>query len=154
MVPEVSTRVELDAIGALIREAVTEGDPSVSKLTLSALVDRIEISGDRQAYPYFRVPTSGRVKTPPQPGAAKTAVRMDKHPVVMTHPNTNQRLTVRGPMIRLQRRRRIAGSCREAVLLVLKSDGTGPIRSRRTSTPSWPGRDVVQAGRCQGRVQK
>ena len=80
--PPAPNRNELQAIGSCIRAAVNEGSPDAVKQALATLIDRVEISPDRHAQPYFRVPTPDMERLgPAMARASRTPVRMEPHQV-------------------------------------------------------------------------
>ncbi|MGH9110305.1 MAG: hypothetical protein ACRDY3_12740 [Acidimicrobiales bacterium] len=54
--PQAPTREQLRGLCAQIRRAVEDGPPDAVKQLLRELIDRVEITPDRHAYPYFWVP--------------------------------------------------------------------------------------------------
>lgn len=54
--PVAPSRQGLGGFAASARIALGEGSPEQIKQTLAALVDRVEISADRRARPWFRIP--------------------------------------------------------------------------------------------------
>ena len=56
--PQLPTREQLQALCAEIRRIVEVGNPDAVKQLLRELIDRVEITPDRRAYPYFWVPAS------------------------------------------------------------------------------------------------
>ena len=85
-VPTTPSRQELEGLAAKARNALTEGSPEQIKQTLAALVDRVEISTDRRARPWFRIP--GPDMDRPGPSLARAAcgtpVRMGPRQVEVT----------------------------------------------------------------------
>jgi len=78
--PQLPTAAQLHTVSAHIRRAVSEGSPDVIKQLFDELIDRIEISPDKHAQPYFWVPDVQR----PGPSLARacgTPVRMGPHQV-------------------------------------------------------------------------
>ncbi len=73
---EAPSRTELESMRKNFAEALKAESPEVLKQTLASLVQRIEISPDREVVPYFRVPTSGDTVTLSQRGGDKTPVRI------------------------------------------------------------------------------
>jgi hypothetical protein len=75
--PAKPSRQELEGLAAKARNALTEGSPQQIKQTLAALVDRVEISADRRARPWFRIPcTETNRPGPSLARAGGTPVRM------------------------------------------------------------------------------
>ena len=75
--PATPSRQELEGLAAKARNALTEGSPEQIKQTLAALVDRVEISADRRARPWFKIPSTDTNR--PGPSLARacgTPVRM------------------------------------------------------------------------------
>ncbi len=56
--PQLPTREQLQALCTEIRRIVEVGNPDAVKQLLRELIDRVEITPDRRAYPYFWVPAS------------------------------------------------------------------------------------------------
>ena len=56
--PQLPTREQLQILCAEIRRVVEDGNPDAVKQLLRDLIDRVEITPDRRAYPYFWVPAS------------------------------------------------------------------------------------------------
>jgi hypothetical protein len=88
--PDTPSRQELEGLAAKARNALTEGSPEQIRQTLAALLDRVEISADRQARPWFRIP--GAETNRPGPSLARACgipVRMGPRHVGPTcqHPN-------------------------------------------------------------------
>ncbi len=69
--PVAPSRQELEGLAASARTALSEGSPEQIKQTLAALVDRVEISTDRRARPWFRIP--GPDMNRPGPSLARAA---------------------------------------------------------------------------------
>lgn len=88
--PPAPSRSQLQAIGAAVRQAVSDGSPEPIKEILGALIDRVEISPDRHAQPYFRIPLPDDERPGPSLARANgTPVRMGSHHVVLGWHYTN-----------------------------------------------------------------
>jgi len=62
--PQLPTPEQLRSLCAEIRRAIDSGNPDAVKQLLRELIDRIEITPDRHAYPYFWVPAGCETGTP------------------------------------------------------------------------------------------
>ncbi|MGH9074832.1 MAG: recombinase family protein, partial [Acidimicrobiales bacterium] len=81
-VPDLPGPEVLQALGDEVRRALEDGSPDVIKQVLDELIDRVEISPDRQARPWFWVPGSDAKRPGPSPARAnRTPVRMGPHHV-------------------------------------------------------------------------
>jgi site-specific DNA recombinase len=81
--PQLPSAAELRVTSEQLRRAMKNGSPEVVKQLIDELVDRIEISGEKQAQPYFRVPDKER-PGPLLARACGTPVRMDPQHVELT----------------------------------------------------------------------
>jgi len=78
--PQLPSATQMRVTSEQLRRAMNNGSPDVVKQVIDELVDRIDISSDKQAQPYFRVPDIQR----PGPSLARacgTPVRTDPHHV-------------------------------------------------------------------------
>jgi prevent-host-death family protein len=68
--PQLPTLDQLRALCTEIRRTIEDGNPDAVKQLLRELIDRVEITPERHAYPYFWVPATARTETPtgPEPG--------------------------------------------------------------------------------------
>jgi hypothetical protein len=80
-VPELPERQELDAIGAAVRSAIQDGAPAVVRQLLDALVDIVEITEGKEAFPCFKAPARRETPEPASAWAPVTPVRMGSHQV-------------------------------------------------------------------------
>ncbi|MGC8464236.1 MAG: recombinase family protein, partial [Acidimicrobiales bacterium] len=62
--PQLPTPEQLRSLCAEIRRTIDSGNPDAVKQLLRELVDRVEITPDRHAYPYFWVPAGCETGTP------------------------------------------------------------------------------------------
>jgi site-specific DNA recombinase len=62
--PQLPSPEQLRSLCAEIRRTIDSGNPDAVKQLLRELIDRIEITPDRHAYPYFWVPAGGETGTP------------------------------------------------------------------------------------------
>ncbi|MGD0322017.1 MAG: hypothetical protein ABSC00_10535 [Acidimicrobiales bacterium] len=58
--PQLPSAAQLRVTCEQLRRALASGSPDVVKQLIDELVDRIDISSDKQAQPYFRVPDEKR----------------------------------------------------------------------------------------------
>ena len=79
--PDLPERQELDAISAAVRSAIQDGTPAVVRQLLDALVDIVEITEGKEAFPYFKVPARTETPEPTSARASVTPVRMGSHQV-------------------------------------------------------------------------
>ena len=77
--PGLPTARELQSLAGRLREAIGQAAPGVTKQVLDELIDRVEISPDKHAQPYFRIPNN--TKPRPSAGARTTPVRMGSQDV-------------------------------------------------------------------------
>jgi hypothetical protein len=78
--PQLPSAANLRVTSEQLRRAMNNGSPDVIKQLIDELVDRIDISNDKQAQPYFRVPDEKR-PGPLLDRASGTQVRMGPHQV-------------------------------------------------------------------------
>ncbi|MHB1554501.1 MAG: hypothetical protein ACYCSX_15025 [Acidimicrobiales bacterium] len=62
--PQLPTPEQLRALCAEIRRTIDSGSPDAVKQLLRELIDRVEITPERHAYPYFWVPAGCETGTP------------------------------------------------------------------------------------------
>ncbi|MHB1928996.1 MAG: recombinase family protein [Acidimicrobiales bacterium] len=62
--PQLPTPDQLRSLCAEIRRTIDSGNPDAVKQLLRELIDRVEITPDRHAYPFFWVPAGGETGTP------------------------------------------------------------------------------------------
>ncbi len=62
--PQLPTPEQLRALCAEIRRTIDSGNPDAAKQLLRELIDRVEITPERHAYPYFWVPAGCETGTP------------------------------------------------------------------------------------------
>ena len=77
--PQLSTPEQLRSLCAEIRQAIDSGNPDAVKQLLRELVDRVEITPERHAYPYFWVPAGCETGTPsgePGPNAPSVSAEV------------------------------------------------------------------------------
>ena len=79
--PQLPSPEELQALRAEIHHAIHHGSPDVVKQLLDELIDRVEISPDRHAYPYFWVPDDKKPGPVLARASNRTPVRMGSHHV-------------------------------------------------------------------------
>ncbi len=78
--PQLPGPSELRAIGGQLDKAIRQSSPDVVKQLLDELIDRVDISPDKQAQPFFWVPDEQR-PGPVMARACGTPVRMGPHHV-------------------------------------------------------------------------
>ncbi|MGH9055769.1 MAG: recombinase zinc beta ribbon domain-containing protein [Acidimicrobiales bacterium] len=79
--PQLPSADELRAIGRHLQKALSQGSPDVVKQLLDELIDRVDISADKHAQPYFWVPDEQRPGPSLARAACGTPVRMGPHQV-------------------------------------------------------------------------
>ncbi len=80
-VPEIPSRALIDEIRIEIERVTSQGSPDVIKQLFGELIDRIEISPDHHAYPYFRIPDTKKPGPFGARASCRTPVRMGPHHV-------------------------------------------------------------------------
>ncbi len=78
--PQLPTPEQLRALCAEIRRTIDSGNPDAAKQLLRELIDRVEITPDRHAYPYFWVPAgceTGTSSGKPGPDAPPVPSRQE-----------------------------------------------------------------------------
>jgi site-specific DNA recombinase len=78
--PQLPSAAQLRVTSEQLRRAMNNGSPDVVKQVIDELVDRVDISHDKQALPYFRVPNENR-PGPLLARACGTPVRTGPHHV-------------------------------------------------------------------------
>jgi len=97
--PRLPTVAQLRALATNLDHALPKASPDVVKQRYAELIDRIDISPDEHAQPYFGVPDVQRpgpvmaraCGTPATP-VSETPVRMGSHQVVLRFPYSNHDL--------------------------------------------------------------
>jgi site-specific DNA recombinase len=79
--PSPPSRQELERLAQEALDELTGGNPEQIKQALAALVDRVEITPDRHARPFFRVPSETNRPGPRVARANRTPVRIGLHQV-------------------------------------------------------------------------
>jgi site-specific DNA recombinase len=80
-VPELPSRELIAEIRVEIERVVSHASPDVVKQLFAELIDRVEISPDNHAYPYFRVPDAKKPGPIGTRASCRTPVRMGSHQV-------------------------------------------------------------------------
>ena len=73
--PQLPTPEQLRALCTQVRRAIDEGPADAVKQLLRELIDRVEITPDRHAYPYFWVPAGCETNGNPAPNAQPVPAR-------------------------------------------------------------------------------
>lgn len=100
--PQLPSSDEIRRLVAKINPAVTTKSPDVVKQMFEELIDRVEITPDRHAYPYFYVPDMDKPGPLLARACNRTPVRMGSHHVEKTisysnFPELRERVGALGP---------------------------------------------------------
>ena len=80
-VPVIPSRALIDEIRIEIERVTNQSSPDVIRQLFGELIDRIEISPDHHAYPYFRIPDAKKPGPSGARASCRTPVRMGSHHV-------------------------------------------------------------------------
>lgn len=109
--PQLPSPEQLHALAGELKSAIDAGSPDVAKQVLEELIDRVEITHDRHACPYFYVPDSEKPGPMLARACSGTPVRMGSHHVEMVPPDTNRdRVALSRSPVELRTRTRHRGS--------------------------------------------